>query len=271
MTLPVRLLPEARKEFDDASEWYEQRRAGLGPTFVQKVDEVLLRIGADPLRHAPVFVVVPIAVKADLVRAEIRRHFTHNLARVRNLSAIRSVTLDKERSRTRRKEGGVRGDVLRAAVVLLHATLEETLRELSEWKLPSSDPAAFAEVPLAGHAPKSRFSLQELATFRGMTIDQVIRLSVVEHLAVSSYNNLGDIRRLLNHLNLAEFPFDEYAADLAACMSRRHWIVHRADRSSVGVGSPSDTKPLSRSTVDAWIQVVEDFVHRLLAQIGEAE
>lgn len=40
MSLPVVLRPEARVEFDEAFDWYEQRRLGLGVDFVAQVQEV---------------------------------------------------------------------------------------------------------------------------------------------------------------------------------------------------------------------------------------
>lgn len=55
MKLPIRLLPEARIEFDEATDWYEQQRPGLGATFVARVREVFDRIAADPQRHAAVY------------------------------------------------------------------------------------------------------------------------------------------------------------------------------------------------------------------------
>ncbi len=55
MRLPVRLLPEARVEFDEATDWYEQRRPGLGATFVARVHEVFDHIVANPRRHAVVY------------------------------------------------------------------------------------------------------------------------------------------------------------------------------------------------------------------------
>jgi hypothetical protein len=45
MSLPVVLRPEARQEYDDAFDYYESRRAGLGTTFAARVNEVLTRIG----------------------------------------------------------------------------------------------------------------------------------------------------------------------------------------------------------------------------------
>ncbi len=48
MSLPIRLLPEARDEFDAAVDWYEQQRPGLGTTFLDRVRDVLGRISANP-------------------------------------------------------------------------------------------------------------------------------------------------------------------------------------------------------------------------------
>ena len=39
MSLPVVLRPEARVEFDEAFDWYEQRRLGLGVDFVAQLQE----------------------------------------------------------------------------------------------------------------------------------------------------------------------------------------------------------------------------------------
>lgn len=55
MRPPIRLLPEARAEFDQAADWYEDRRPGLGGTFVAGVRAALDRIAADPARHAVIY------------------------------------------------------------------------------------------------------------------------------------------------------------------------------------------------------------------------
>jgi plasmid stabilization system protein ParE len=55
MSTPVRLLPEARKEFDAAADWYEQKRPGLGAAFIARVRNVLKRIAATPRMHAVVY------------------------------------------------------------------------------------------------------------------------------------------------------------------------------------------------------------------------
>lgn len=48
MSLPVVFRRLARAEFDDAADWYEKRRQGLGSEFTSAVEEVLERIATQP-------------------------------------------------------------------------------------------------------------------------------------------------------------------------------------------------------------------------------
>jgi plasmid stabilization system protein ParE len=64
MSLPIRFLPEAKREFDNAVDWYEQH-AGLGNDLVTRVREVLNRISINPLLHAVTY--------KDVRKAVVRR------------------------------------------------------------------------------------------------------------------------------------------------------------------------------------------------------
>ena len=55
MILPIRLLPEARVELNDAVDWYQRQRAGLGSKFFAQVQAVFNRIAANPQLHAQVY------------------------------------------------------------------------------------------------------------------------------------------------------------------------------------------------------------------------
>lgn len=55
MSRPVKLRRQARKEFDEAVDWYERQRAGLGVQFRRTVQEVLDRVGATPEVHGVVY------------------------------------------------------------------------------------------------------------------------------------------------------------------------------------------------------------------------
>ena len=65
MSLPVVLRDEAQAEFDEAFDWYDTKRAGLGSEFVAEVQKVFDRIAANPLMHRAVF--------ADIRKGVVRR------------------------------------------------------------------------------------------------------------------------------------------------------------------------------------------------------
>lgn len=117
-------------------------------------------------------------------------------------------------------------DLLRAAVVLLHATLEDLVRSLMEWKLPAAPAEAFKDMNLAG-ITKNRFSLDDVALHRGKTVDQLIAESVSQSLERSNYNNTNEIAAALNRVSLdpmlTRFGADHRPDDAAStldCASR---------------------------------------------------
>lgn len=55
MSLPIVFRRLARAEFDDAADWYEQRRAGLGAAFTVAVQQVLDQMSAQPGFYPQVF------------------------------------------------------------------------------------------------------------------------------------------------------------------------------------------------------------------------
>ena len=50
MSSEVRLRFDAQTEYDDAADWYESRRSGLGLRFVEAVEQVLKAISGQPDR-----------------------------------------------------------------------------------------------------------------------------------------------------------------------------------------------------------------------------
>lgn len=55
MIRAIALRREAQQEFDEAFDWYEGRRPGLGRQFAERIQEVLDRIAANPEMHAVVY------------------------------------------------------------------------------------------------------------------------------------------------------------------------------------------------------------------------
>ena len=81
MSLPVVLRDEAQAEFDEAFDYYEGQRAGLGVDFAARVQHVFDRISAHPRMHAVALADIRKAVvtrfpycvfyRADATRVEV--------------------------------------------------------------------------------------------------------------------------------------------------------------------------------------------------------
>jgi len=67
MRLPLRLLPEARAEFDEAADRYERHQPGLGVDLVARVGDVLRRVAGRPELHPAAYQDVRKAVVAGSV------------------------------------------------------------------------------------------------------------------------------------------------------------------------------------------------------------
>src|SRR5882724_1600829 len=108
--------------------------------------------------------------------SETFEDFLANLGRVSNLIALYERTSGRGKGRKAVHEA----DVLRAAVVFAHATLEDFIRSICAYFLPQADASVLDEIPLAGLNSAGRpekFLLDRLTTHRVKSVDQVIRLS----------------------------------------------------------------------------------------------
>lgn len=129
-------------------------------------------------------------------------------------------------------------DILRSAVVLLHASLEEFLRGIVRVRLPAASGEALNRVPLKGTGPRAdRYALGALVPFRSDNVGALIEASVSEYLDRSNWNNPGDIKQSLSELEIDVSTLDVNWDSLGRLMRRRHQIVHQADRNpQVGKG-----------------------------------
>lgn len=48
MNRPIRMLPEARAEYDDAVDWYAEQRVALGKDFIAKIRQTLKQVFERP-------------------------------------------------------------------------------------------------------------------------------------------------------------------------------------------------------------------------------
>lgn len=194
----------------------------------------------------------------------IEKRFEGNVRRVRNIVDVYDQLTPGGRGR--RDVSSI--DLLRAAVVLLHASLEDLLRSLAEWKLPTASPDALESIPLAGTSDprRTRFSVAELARHRGRAVDEVIEDSVTFHLERSNYNNPGEIKTVVEMCGGDSSIVNSFARWMGPMMQRRHWIAHRADRNSTMGRGHHEARSLSRGTVMTWIDQTEQMAREILKE-----
>lgn len=159
-------------------------------------------------------------------------------------------------------------DVLRAAVIFLHATLEDLLRSGEEMRFAVAPSSAFEDlkwVPLSGSDKgKERVSLMELAQYRGRSVDEVLYRAFNKHHEQSNYNNEQDVIGALLRMSLDKRPYERHFSDLAVMMKRRHLIAHRAD---LNARFPRLTNVMKIRDVERWLATVESFGEQLLSSV----
>ena len=109
----------------------------------------------------------------------IRKKLEGNLDRVRNLVGLyKKYFAGKSAAR----KGYLETDVLRAATVFLHASLEDFLRSLAYWRLPEANEPVIKKIPIGGKLGHGiKFERDELGKHRGKTVDELIKESVDDY------------------------------------------------------------------------------------------
>lgn len=178
-----------------------------------------------------------------------------NLARVENLISLYGPA---RRGRRTVKET----DVLRAALVLLHASMEDFLRSLLVWRAPLGTKEQLDEYPLAGSKQKNgvNFKLGSLAAHREKTVEALIAQSIQEYLEqFASYNDLGEVKRALQVCGIEYSTLESNDfGHLPAMISRRHKIVHKADRNDAQTGKGNhQTASIGLGHLNAYVESVK--------------
>ena len=166
-------------------------------------------------------------------------------------------------------------DVFRAAVVFIHAYLEDFLRTVAGVLLPDADEATLNTIPLAGLGRAEKFPLGKLVQHKGKLVEEVLRMSVTEYLDRSTFNSTVEISLLLEKLGFQVADHNERFPSIGAMIQRRHQIVHRADRVK-GPGSEKYTlQPIEAGEVWAWLRDTTGFMisvtHPLFRKLNPLE
>jgi hypothetical protein len=189
--------------------------------------------------------------------------FADNLGRASNL-----IAASEQLAGTSTASAPLAQDVLRAAVVFLHASLEEVVRNLFVRNLPNVAPDKLDEIPLTG-APGSRrptkILLGSRVQFRGEFVENVIKKSIDAYVDTFNLNNTGELVHCLELAEIDATPLRQHFPALNELMQRRHQIVHQMDRTNELDPLTVPLSSLDVLTVERWKQALISFVQDLFA------
>lgn len=154
---------------------------------------------------------------------------------------------------------------MRAAVILLHATQENYLRQLLLLKFHNAPASFFDGVKLL--EDKEKFMLVELARHRGTTVDAVLADSLAAHLERTTFNNVGDLKNTIALLSVDPKSLRADWKTLGEMMDRRHAIVHRGDMTKASGRGKHFADSISPYSVGIWIEAFTALVAELNAKL----
>ncbi len=202
------------------------------------------------------------------MKLQLRAQFDQNVARVENLIIIYDGLTPVGRGRRPVHSS----DVLRAGTVLLHASLEEFMRGLARWKLADADPEVLNRIPLLGTSEAGRrekFVLGELLPHRALTVTNLIQKSVEEYLGKFSINNTTDLASMLQSCGVDPANASTNFIRLSESISRRHRIVHEADRNPAAGHGQHQARSISQIKLQSWVDGTKAFVTAVLDDIPD--
>lgn len=197
----------------------------------------------------------------------LEQRYEDNISRVRNLL---SLYRDQLAGFGQGRRPVHSTDVLRAATVFLHATLESFLRDLARWKLPGAAEEVLDDIPLIGLNTKGRaekFFLGKLVTHKDKSVEDLLKVSITKYLDTTSYNDTSDIAKLLVSISIKVEDVNSRFGDITEMIKRRHHIVHQADRNEQPGRGQHKARGINTSNIDRWIEAVNEFVQSVLARL----
>jgi hypothetical protein len=193
----------------------------------------------------------------------------YNVRIATNLRRAEDLIEFAEDSLPQTRPSQIKDDILRAAVVLLHATLEDFLRYIGSKYIPSSSEDVLNKISLSGSSDVLRpekFFLGKLAKHRDKTVDQLIAESVEAHLDKRSFSNTTDISQLLESAGVSINKVEKFYPSLSELMARRHEIVHNGDlKPTANQECEREPERIDASKVKGWNETVLNFVTEVAA------
>ncbi|WP_157356595.1 HEPN domain-containing protein [Leptospira vanthielii] len=200
------------------------------------------------------------------MKENIETTFQTNISRVRTLISFYSSS----QSGNSQNPSLADYDILRSAIVFLHATFEDLLRGVYKWKLSMQGGEKWKKIPLYGLSDKNQFkafSFEDLYAHKTLSIEELFNKSLEEYLKYTNYNKIEDVVAILSDIGIDKSIFEALFPDLLKLFLRRHNIVHRADRKGTLDNLTTDLTPISDWEVNQWLNTVENFGKLLLDEL----
>jgi hypothetical protein len=202
------------------------------------------------------------------MKDKIAVRFKHNMTRVENLIDIYNAS---SKSTDAKVKTNAR-DVLRSAVVFLHAAQEDLLRGLIEYRLPTQPARAYENVPFGNSVKdkgkekqtKDKITIAELALAKDKSVAEVLQDATKTFLLRKTFNNMADVDDALARMGLRSKKLKLLAEDTLPMMERRHQIVHRADRSDLAEDDHGQKWHIKKDEVVRWKEAVQKFADAML-------
>jgi hypothetical protein len=199
-----------------------------------------------------------------IAQPDISARFCYNLERVENLVSL-FIKLGVGKGGGRRSTSEL--DILRAAVVLLHASFEDLIRSTEQAMFETYSDEIWKTVKFPGvtdrEPDRDRLRVCDLRKYKGMSVDFLIAETVAGHLNKKTYNHVEDLTAFITALGVEVEPYRAYFQSLSNLIKRRHHIVHQADKQSAEVQGKYRATEINVSTVKTWIAAVKGFNDQL--------
>jgi len=198
--------------------------------------------------------------------AEFLTNSLTNHSRVEHLVRV----YERETKETKGRRNNAHLDILRSAVVFIHATLEDGMRVATRIGLPRNCREVIDKIPLVGlneSGNVEKFFLGRLTEHMDKTVKQLIDESIDRHLERISYTSVAELAGWLKVLEVDVNLVQSLFPTLDLMMKRRHHIVHRGDRSVKTGPGQQFAQSLSARVVRQWNEAVGDFLGHVLEAV----
>ncbi len=201
--------------------------------------------------------------------ADLIEHSLTNYGRVEALIRIyENITKDKK---GKRPNSDI--DVLRSAVVFIHATLEDGLRVIGKHYLPKCDREVLDKIPLIGinnSGKAEKFFLGRLSEHSSRSVNDLIVESVASYLDKTSYTSTSDISTALSNYGIDQTKIKPLYSVLDEMIQRRHHIVHKGDKITNSGPGKQYANSLSAKQVRKWNKTVNDLLNIITELYAES-